>query len=334
MGSPKGHQSQSAISKDMEPTNDAGPTAASRVSKNLQKKLEKKRMRESMRQKVPKGVKTQKFSKKRVPIPQSALAAIPSPLPAALREQRIVSYDTGRYPFRELIAECLGVTTKELSALHRDPRAEETKGRRGKMPFFQRAWQLSRGSEPRAKFEALLHKFIAEVAAPNMGAGVGTKGVAYQRRATFRVIPPGPAMGVPHVDAEYHHPPSEVNWWIPVTKVWGTNTLHVESAPGRGDFAPVELEYGQALRFFGNCCHHYTVANATDATRVSFDVRVVPLEHHIGKEWRDALGRECIYRVGAYYRRVGVQHDVPRGEKRSEAAASLSGQKNVKKARA
>jgi hypothetical protein len=37
---------------------------------------------------------------------------------------------------------------------------------------------------------------------------------------------------------------AEVNFWVPLTRVFGTNTLFVESAPGRGDFRPVELGYG------------------------------------------------------------------------------------------
>ena len=28
-------------------------------------------------------------------------------------------------------------------------------------------------------------------------------------------------------------------------KVWGTNSLFVESSPGRGDYHPLELRYGQ-----------------------------------------------------------------------------------------
>jgi|AntAceMinimDraft_5_1070358.scaffolds.fasta_scaffold80324_1 hypothetical protein len=33
---------------------------------------------------------------------------------------------------------------------------------------------------------------------------------------------------------------------------------------------------GQFVSFYGNRCWHYAVANDTDTTRVSFDLRVVP----------------------------------------------------------
>ena len=33
--------------------------------------------------------------------------------------------------------------------------------------------------------------------------------------------------------------------------MFGANTLHVETAPGRGDYRPAEMGYGTALRFNG-----------------------------------------------------------------------------------
>ena len=73
--------------------------------------------------------------------------------------------------------------------------------------------------------------------------------LAYQREPTLRVVlPTGEQLGYRHCDADYHHPPAEVNWWIPLTPVHHSNSLVTESLPGRGDFAPVEMKYGQALR--------------------------------------------------------------------------------------
>ena len=146
--------------------------------------------------------------------------------------------------------------------------------------------------------------------------------VAYQKDPTFRVVlPSGEQVGYRHCDADYHHPPAEVNWWIPLTSVHTSNSLFTESTPGKGDFRSVEMEYGQALRqilifiinldllycllfrFYGNLCCHYTVPNTTDSTRVSFDLRVLSLEHH-DPHWKDRLGRDCLFKVGAYYRKV------------------------------
>ena len=72
-----------------------------------------------------------------------------------------------------------------------------------------------------------------------------------------------------HSDQVYpNHVPSEINWWLPLTPVSGCNTLWVESAPGAADFRPVTMQPGEALRFNGYECRHFTVANESDVSIV------------------------------------------------------------------
>jgi len=104
------------------------------------------------------------------------------------------------------------------------------------------------------------------------------RGIYYQKPPTLRVVMPGKAASIGvHCDAEYpcHHP-AEANIWVPLTPVGGSTALWLESGVNKGDFRPMPLEVGQFLRFNGNRCRHHTVANTTDCTRVSFDLRVVP----------------------------------------------------------
>jgi hypothetical protein len=126
------------------------------------------------------------------------------------------------------------------------------------------------------EFLAAYHDLIRCVVAPLCG---DNSGVVYQCPPTLRVVMPSrrATIGM-HCDGEYHkHESGEINFWIPLTsRVWDTNTLHAESAPGKGDFRPFNLAAGEALRFNGNECRHYTVPNESDATRVSFDFRVIP----------------------------------------------------------
>jgi hypothetical protein len=74
----------------------------------------------------------------------------------------------------------------------------------------------------------------------------------YQRKPILRVVMPG---SVPptkrHCDADYYHDANEINFWVPLTRVWGSNTLWSESAPGARDFAPFEARPGEAVRFYG-----------------------------------------------------------------------------------
>ncbi|KAJ1639956.1 hypothetical protein T492DRAFT_569191, partial [Pavlovales sp. CCMP2436] len=86
----------------------------------------------------------------------------------------------------------------------------------------------------------------------------------------------------PHRDADYRHLPEELNFWCPLTPVFESNSLYVESAPGLADWHPFTLPApepggeGSCVAWFGNQCRHFTLPNDTDQTRVSFDSRAVP----------------------------------------------------------
>ena len=69
-----------------------------------------------------------------------------------------------------------------------------------------------------------------------------------------------------------------MNIWAPLSKVYGSNSLTSESSPGKGDFHAFEARAGQFVRFYGNRCWHYCLDNTTEDTRVSFDLRVVPMD--------------------------------------------------------
>jgi len=149
------------------------------------------------------------------------------------------------------------------------------------------------------RFNKMLRHYVRMVAAPLLG--VGPDDVIYQRNPTLRISQPSDiAMGHIHTDYDYHHQPSEVNFWIPVTKVFGANTLFVESTPGAGDYAPCEMDWGYALRFWGNQVRHHTVANMTDASRVSIDFRAVA-RPRFDAAFVDSRGRPTVFRVGEYY---------------------------------
>jgi hypothetical protein len=113
--------------------------------------------------------------------------------------------------------------------------------------------------------------FVANVVAPAMGSAC----VYYQVKPSLRVQMPG-AHGIAfHTDREYHHQAGEVNVWVPLTDTFGSNTLQLESQPGLGDFAPLQLSYGECARFWGNQCRHGTLTNTETWSRVSFDLRVI-----------------------------------------------------------
>ena len=122
-------------------------------------------------------------------------------------------------------------------------------------------------------------QFITDIIAPLFPSDK-VKSIIYQFPPTLRIHPPGQAPTIQmHCDSEYScHENGEVNFWIPLTKVFDSNTLWCETLPGHGDFAPFNLMPGEGIRFNGNQCRHFTKANATNCTRVSFDFRIIPTE--------------------------------------------------------
>mmetsp|Transcript_13067 Transcript_13067/g.15226 ORF Transcript_13067/g.15226 Transcript_13067/m.15226 type:complete len:324 (-) Transcript_13067:191-1162(-) len=127
------------------------------------------------------------------------------------------------------------------------------------------------------------------------------KGLVYQAEPILRCSFPSPhPHSKPHIDADYHHQVEEVNFWMPLTDVYGTNTLYLESKPGLGDFHPLEMRYGDVCKFWGNQCRHYTVANETSDTRVSLDFRAM---HGVFFNQRPDENDKCnaSLKIGSYY---------------------------------
>ena len=171
-----------------------------------------------------------------------------------------------------------------------------------------------KASPLRAEFLALYERFVAEVIAPALGS---SDSLVYQAEPVFRVFLPGHlCVGPRHTDASYHAQPNELNYWVPLTNAFGSNSLQVESAPGAADFEPITCGAGTMYRFRGNECEHFTELNVSGATRVSFDFRVIRAQElsecPVPPAPTDASvkGAAAYFSVGRYYKRLGDAHAV------------------------
>ena len=93
----------------------------------------------------------------------------------------------------------------------------------------------------------------------------------------MRIVRPGEfSIGV-HADCNYGFSPAAITFYVALTDVFGTNSIAVESAPGKGDFRVADLKWrnGDVYRFNGSACAHLTMENTTATTRVSLDFRVI-----------------------------------------------------------
>jgi hypothetical protein len=183
----------------------------------------------------------------------------------------IFDYDPVRWDFRALVSDFFG--TDNLEQLHLLPQfnPRNTTNQLPNYEVTQNSWTISKALKaavaPLAEnlFRSLLYDHVATFLFPIFG---------YQSLAGMRVNLHGSKAVLRfHADTEYGQTPEGINLWLPVTKVWGSNRMYLESDVGRGDFTPLQLEYGQACIFYGSELIHGTVDNDSGSTRVSYDIR-------------------------------------------------------------
>ena len=256
-------------------------------------------------------------------------------VPPAICEPATSQYDRVRCPFAELVLEALGVDSLEaLSTLHetKDGRKAQAHPPRAGQDNFRRRWRCFLDQDPsaRARLDAMVRDFVEAEVVRHFG-----EPAVYQAEPTLRVhlAGTGRALGVPHVDADYFHQPGEVNWWLPLTPCWGSNTLWCESAPDAADYAPFELPgAGSYRRFWANQLRHYTLPNETGSTRVSLDLRAVPLSLFV-PDWASPKG-SVPFALGFYYRSTAedaeqaglLRRQHASRERRLAEAAELAGE--------
>ncbi len=86
-----------------------------------------------------------------------------------------------------------------------------------------------------------------------------------------------------HYDSDElsNHPNGEKNFLFPITNMEKTNSIYIESEPGKKDFKSIKLEYGDLFYFNGNKCMHYNEKNIEKKIRISLDFRVILLSDYI-----------------------------------------------------
>jgi hypothetical protein len=217
-------------------------------------------------------------------------AELVATIPVELRQTpRYFSFDTQRFDFRRAI--CTAIDAGDptlLSALHTSTEGQarysnnkNKQGAHGGRNCYNKRWR-SKFATDKVFMRELIGCFVEEVIkpllyAPEDGGQPEHQFVVYQAHPTLRVHFPGSKpLGGKHIDYSYKRQPTEINIWLPLTPVGGSNSLYSESAPGRQDFKPFEVDdFGTAVMFWGNQCEHYSTPNQTNTTRVSLDFRVI-----------------------------------------------------------
>ena len=212
----------------------------------------------------------------------AAVVALREPLPEALLVETLLPYDALAHPLGGALADALGLPPgTDLSFFH------EAVG--GTPAGKHAATARLRCAESRAGFCAAYARFLEAVVCPSVAAGAALPAgcaLTHMRVQSFpcvRLLQPGEFSLAPHCDADRAFAPATLNFVVPLTPyepAAGAAALHLESRPGLEDWHPCTAGPGQALRFYGNRCIHWTSTNTTDRTRASLDVRVALGDAH------------------------------------------------------
>lgn len=128
--------------------------------------------------------------------------------------------------------------------------------------------------------------------------------IVFQKFPTLRIqIPEGKGVAAYHVDSEYNHPVDEINVWLPFTHAKDSRSIYIESEPGKADYNPVDCRYGEYIMFEGGKLSHGNEINKTDETRVSIDMRVIPVSKFVPSD-KKGLAYGKVRNIGgenAYY---------------------------------
>jgi hypothetical protein len=200
----------------------------------------------------------------------------------------ILDYEEDAFPFRELVREHLNVY--DLSRLGE---LVDTAGVFDR-EHDQSTWVHKRFYEIGETFHETYRSFIRDFVQPLFG-----EPVVFQRMPTFRVhLPSNVAVGEFHRDSDYNHGAAAVNFWVPLTPTWGNNSIWIEQEDG--EMSPPSLAPGQVLVFDGVGLYHGNKINDTGATRVSFDIRIVPESQFVPSE-KQSVNMGVRMEIGGYY---------------------------------
>jgi hypothetical protein len=206
-------------------------------------------------------------------------------------EPRIEQYDLDRFDFVAALGRIFDEV--DLGRLGSDVRYARLTRATDQSTDYHRRFYDAFESELSTLFRAFVADFVPSI--------LGTAEFCFQRSPTFRVhLPDNVAVGEFHVDGDYNHQNGEVNFWVPLTPVWGSNSLWIEETLGGGDYKPVVLKPGELLVFDAVNWRHGNIANSTGSTRVSFDFRCVPMESYVPSDLRTVSAGRTL-NIGDYF---------------------------------
>tara|TARA_R110000744_G_scaffold176641_2_gene295484 strand:+ start:142 stop:789 length:648 start_codon:yes stop_codon:yes gene_type:complete len=207
------------------------------------------------------------------------------------------SYDTKQYDFKSLFCEWLD--TNDLTKLH-NQKEYPVLTREADMYMHWNQIYYSRWRED-SSIEDLYLKFLEIVIKPRFG-----EEIIYQELPDIRIhLPENLAVGEFHKDKTYRdvkwaEKVNELNYFVPLTDAYDTNTMWAETEEDKGDYIPFNSNYGECTEWSGSHLTHGNKINKTNVTRVSFDFRVIPKSRYVPSE-HASINMKIPFKIGGFY---------------------------------
>jgi hypothetical protein len=188
---------------------------------------------------------------------------------------KFASYDTAKYPLAETVARDV-LHVADLSRYHEHFLQGKTAQPGRPLITYQDnmvARERLKTMDPDCEYYRLQRKLMEEVVTPLFDCEV------LYIRPVFRVQMAGSgSVSDWHRDIDVTGQAKMITAWIPFVDTFDTNTLWVEQEYGKADYVPIPVRYGEIFMFDSAWLRHGSVPNQTPFTRVSVDIRVVPLK--------------------------------------------------------
>jgi hypothetical protein len=189
----------------------------------------------------------------------------------ALRKERPILFDEQSYPLHTILAQTLRV--KDLTMVH-EVNEEELL-----LPLLDR--------KRRHRFHAAYDNFVTSFCIPLLHSLAIANGVfhhlssdrvnyRYQAFPSIHVLRPGSSVTAPSCDSSMGHSIGCLTFYIPLTPCDETNSLFVESHPGREDWHSLNAKsIGLGYLFDGARCIHFDLVNSGNKSRVALMFQIL-----------------------------------------------------------
>jgi len=208
------------------------------------------------------------------------------------------NYDILEYPFEDIVSDWL--ETDDLSKLHEFKQYKLFKRINDQSSMWHKMFYNQIRIDSR--FNDIYMRFLKEYVKPRYNG----EEIIYQKIPTFRVhLLDNISVGEFHKDKSYRNTEwaervQEVNYFLPFTKAYGTNTIWTETQEDLGDFQEIRADYGECVEWSATNLTHGNKVNRTSISRVSIDFRVIPKSRYVGSDHL-TINANIPFKVGEYY---------------------------------